>query len=415
MHPSFSSANVELTLTIHDRTQVGLGQPRSRASRTTLEKRANALKPIDEKDSRPRIGLDLLFLLPNRIGGAETYARGLIQGLRDLDPPFDFIVFLNREAYPTFAELDEVPFFERVLCPVPLDPSIRHVWQQAQYPSICRRHKIDLLHCLGNVIPFRAPCRTTVTIHDMLYKREPQCVPFLRREVLGRLISRSAARTDLVITVSHASENDIEHYLHVPQEKIHVTPEGPGQLLTSASPWEQVRDKYQVVQPYFLTVGSAPHKRLDRIAAALEILRSEKRMNVNLISTSVDSSPSEGTIRQFGFVPPEDLATLYKHAIALICFSDLEGFGLTALEAMGLGTPVVASDAASLPEVLGDGGIIVEHGDSRALANAMWRIATDQELHSEMRNRGLKRVANFSWIGCAAETARAYAKVLSRE
>jgi glycosyltransferase involved in cell wall biosynthesis len=90
----------------------------------------------------------------------------------------------------------------------------------------------------------------------------------------------------------------------------------------------------------------------------------------------------------------------------------LEAFGLTVLEAMGLGTPVVASNAASLPEVLGNGGIIVEHGDAGELAQAMWRIATDDQLQSKMRERGFNRVANFSWIACAAETARAYQKLL---
>ena len=281
--------------------------------------------------------------------------------------------------------------------------------------SFCRRYRLDLLHSLGNVVPLHAPCPTAVTIHDMLYKARPEGLPFMTREVLGRLITRSAHQSDRVITVSRASEADIVKYLGVPAEKVHVTLEGPGQLLQVSAAWEEVQRKYDVPREYFLTVGTHAHKRLDRIVEAVELLRTRKNYNTAIVVTNPNgsASPAESkALRHYGYVPAEDLAALYQHAIALICFSDMEGFGLTALEAMHLGTPVVASNAAALPEVLGDGGIIVEHGDPEALAEAMWRIATDRHLHSEMRERGYKRVANFSWMACAAETVRAYEALL---
>jgi glycosyltransferase involved in cell wall biosynthesis len=367
------------------------------------------------KDARPRIGLDLLFVRPGRIGGGETYARGLVEGLRSLDLPFHFILFLNRDAYPTFPDVDAETNFERVLCPVPVNASLRHIWTQLRMKSYCRQYRLDLLHSLGNVIPFNAPCPTTVTIHDMLYKVRPEAVPFKTRELVGRLITRSARKSDRIITVSHASEADIVRYLGVPPEKVHVTPEGPGQTLQVAAPWEEVQRRYNVPKEYFLTVGATAHKRLDRIVQAVGLLRSQKDYTAEVIVTNPmgNALPKGlGSVRHYGFVPADDLASLYQHAIALICFSDMEGFGLTALEAMNLGTPVVASNAAALPEVLGDGGIIVEHGDPAALADAMWRIATDRQLHSEMRERGYKRVAHFSWMACAAETARAYEMLL---
>ena len=363
-----------------------------------------------------RIGLDALFLRPGRIGGAETYTRGLLAGFQSLNLPYEFVVFLNSEAYPTFAELDATPNFERVLCPVPLNASLRHVWQQMYFPSLCRTHRLDLMHSLGNVIPFRTGCPVAVTIHDLGYRVEPRAMPFARRLFLGRLVTESARQADLVIAVSHTTEADIVRHLGIPERNIHVTLEGPGQTLQGETPWEEVQQKYQVPESYFLTVGIAMHKRLDRILQAAEMLRSEHNFPASIVTTGPVGPipPSTDSVRHFGFVPPEDLASLYKHAIALICFSDLEGFGLTVLEAMGLGTPVVASNAAALPEVMGDGGIIVEHGDAVALAKAMWKIATDKGLQHEVRERGYNRVANFSWLACAAETARAYEIVLQR-
>jgi glycosyltransferase involved in cell wall biosynthesis len=361
-----------------------------------------------------RIGLNLLFLRPGRIGGGETYARGLLEGLQSLSLPFTFIIFLNSEAFPQFAQFDGIPRFQRVLCRVPLNSSLRHIWEQMYFPFLCRSYQLDLLHSLGNVMPFRASCPTAVTIHDLLYKVQPHSLPFMRRHILGRLVTSSARRCDLVITVSHNSQEQIVQYLGIPREKIHVTLEGPGQTLRTISEWEHVRAKYQVQQPYFLTVGTAMHKRLDRIVQAAKLLRNERNFPASIVATSPigQELPGNGLVKHFGYVPPEDLACLYKHAIALICFSDMEGFGLTPLEAMGLGTPVVASSAAALPEVIGNGGIIVEHGDVVALSQAMWKIATDEGLQAETREMGFRRVADFSWMACAAETARAYEMIL---
>lgn len=363
---------------------------------------------------KPRIGLNLLYLRPGRVGGTETYGYSLIKGLQSLGSRYDFVVFLNPEAFPRFAFLDETPSFSRVLCPAPRHPYLRHLWEQMRLPRLCRLHQLDVLHSFGAVIPFLAPCKSVVTIHDVLYKVEPSLLSWTRRNILGALTTLSARRSDLIVTVSESSKSQIVQYLCIAPEKVYVTPEGPGQTFQSLAPWALVRDKYCVPEPYFLAVGTAAHKRMDLVRLATRILGEEKRFSVFVVTTSPigHSSPAGDSMKHLGYVPTEELASLYKNAIALICFSDMEGFGLTPFEAMGLGTPVVASNAAALPEILGSAGIIVKQGDPRALADAMWKIATDAKLHAEMRARGLRRVGNFSWLQCAAETARAYEEVL---
>src|SRR5437764_6157115 len=100
-----------------------------------------------------RIGLNMLYLRPGKVGGGETYARGLLSGLQQLDSGFEYSVFLNPVAWPTFAELDGFPNFRRVQCSSPLHPVSRHVWEQTRFSAICKKYDIDLLHSLGNVSP----------------------------------------------------------------------------------------------------------------------------------------------------------------------------------------------------------------------------------------------------------------------
>jgi glycosyltransferase involved in cell wall biosynthesis len=369
---------------------------------------------MNQAGDKVRIGINLLFLRPGRIGGGETYARGLLDALVRLNPPHDFFVFLNSEAYPTFAELDASSNFKRIHCDAPSTAALRHLWEQMRFRNLCRTYQLDILHSLGNVTPLSVPCLTAVTIHDLLYKVEPATLPFARRHVLGRMVTASAQHCDLILTVSKTSEEHIIRYLGIAPEKIHVTPEGPGQSLDAESSWEEVRARYQVPEPYFLTVGTAAHKRLDRVIEATHLLHAKRKFPASLVTTGPLGyvPPSNGVAKHFGYVPAAVLASLYKHALAVICFSDMEGFGLTVLEAMAMGTPVLASNAAALPEVLGNGGLLVEHGDSAALSEAMWKIATDKQLQAEMRQRGFERVSHFSWDNCARETVRAYDKLL---
>jgi hypothetical protein len=262
---------------------------------------------------RIRIGLNALYLRPGRIGGGETYARELIEGCKSLNLSYEFIIFLNSEAFPTFAELDSHANFKRVLCRVPLNAPLRHAWEQIYFPSLCRKYRLDLLHSLGGVTPFWLPCANTVTIHDLLYKVEPASLPWMRRAVLGRLVTASARRCDLVITVSLTSQENIIRYLAISADKIRVTLEGPGQAFQTALPWEQVQRKYNVPQPYFLTVGTATHKRVDGVVQAAEILRAEKKFTAAIVTTSPIGHlpPSTSTVKHLGYVPPEDLASLY--------------------------------------------------------------------------------------------------------
>ncbi len=368
--------------------------------------------------ANPRIGLNLLYLRPGLVGGTETYARGLISGLQAVRPEFDFFLFLNRSAWNTFPDS---PQFQRVCCPTPLEPSWRHIWEQLRLPGLCRRYRLDVLHSLGYVSPLRLPCAAAVTVHDLLYKRASGMISLHKRIFWGAMIPLSVRRADAVITVSLQSRNDLLELLRVDAETVFVTEEGPGQPLPVPSPWDRVKRKYDLPDHFFLSVGTAEHKRVDLTAAALRILRRDGAPAALVVTGTgagngdmLELIAGDGEVRVLGHVPAGELATLYARAVALVCSSELEGFGLPVLEAMSAGTPVIASRGGALPEVIGTGGVLVSGNDAEELAGALHRIVNDGELRARLRAQGLSRVEQFSWQNCAQATLTAYQAALRR-
>jgi glycosyltransferase involved in cell wall biosynthesis len=366
----------------------------------------------------PRIGLNMLYLRPGKVGGGETYARGLLDGLQQLHSGFEYFVFLNSAAWPTFAYLDSTPKFHRIACSNPLNPVLRHLWEQIRLPALCKKHAIDVLHSLGNVSPLISSSAKMVTIHDLLWKHEPERLAIMRR-LLYKFASPLSARVcDGVFTVSNYSRQDISQVLGIPASKLFVTTEGPGQDFPQPADWHQVKTKYKLPDQYFLSVGTETHKRIDVSLEAIRLLR-EKKVPAHLVvagerSDSSKTFNSNGELRWLGYVPAPELIALYKNATALVCSSEMEGFGLPVLEAMSVGTPVIATDRGSLPQVVGDGGVLVQCGDAAALASTMDKLIREPHWRADLAQRGLAHAETFSWKLCAAATVRGYEDVLRR-
>src|SRR5258708_1340147 len=188
-----------------------------------------------------RIGLNLLHLRPGKVGGGETYARGLLDGLQQVSSSFEYFVFLNSAAFTTFEQLEDVPNFRRIACSNPLNPVLRHAWEQMRFSALCREHRIDLLHSLGNVSPLMTRNAKMVTIHDLLWKHSPEHMPTLQRLLYSYMSPLSARVCDGVFTVSDHSFEDLRQTLRIPANKIFITMEGPGQDFTKSRDSNQVK------------------------------------------------------------------------------------------------------------------------------------------------------------------------------
>ena len=188
---------------------------------------------------------------------------------------------------------------------------------------------------------------------------------------------------------------------------------------------KSVRRRLKLDDAYILHVGTIePRKNLSTLVRAYARLRREHRLTPELVLAGEPGWMYQPTVRLveelglrnsvhfIGRVPAAELPAVYSAADLLVFPSLYEGFGLPPLEAMTCGTPVVASNVSSLPEVVGDAGLLVDPRDETALAEAMFRALTDTDLRQQMRERGLQRAKGFSWERCARETLAVYAEAI---
>jgi glycosyltransferase involved in cell wall biosynthesis len=240
----------------------------------------------------------------------------------------------------------------------------------------------------------------------------PKSVQLNYRYRLGKILDHSAA----IIAVSASTRDDICRFYPIPREKIRVIPLGYDRELFRPRQAPGVLGRYGLQGiPYLLSVGSdMPRKNLLRLARSFAIMRDRSHHLVlaglhateakKRILAEAAAAGAQDRIRFLDYVRDEDLPVLYSGA-TLFCYPSLyEGFGLPVLEAMACGTPVVASNTTSLPEVAGQAAILVDPTDCEELAAALDLVLDDTRRRESMRAAGLKQVASFSWERAAQET-----------
>jgi len=325
-----------------------------------------------------RIGIDCRKIADFGIG---SYIRGLLHGLVELGGE-TYVAFGPGEIagmLPTGVEhvIDDAPKY-----------SLRELF------TIGRHAQIDLFHAPHYVVPF-VSVPFVVTIHDLIHLHHRNPLGRLyARSMIGRAVRKSRA----VFTVSHAVRDEIAS-LFGHDDKIFVTPNGVDPVFTSAGAKADGR--------YFLFVGNdKPHKNVDRLVEAVP-----RDVQLVLAGGSFERFRIRERVVLAGFVPSEQLAALYRGAIALVLPSLEEGFGLPALEAMACGTAVITSNARSLVEVTGDAAIHVDGQSVASIADAMTRVMRDERSRAAMIDRGSQRAREFTWRRCAEITREIYRRI----
>lgn len=284
----------------------------------------------------------------------------------------------------------------------------------------------DLFHAPHYVYPLGVRTPGVVTIHDCIHLRHIEQLP-RPLGILPRQLSHQYAATMMrhagraarrVITVSEASRADLVDRVGITPDRIDVIPNGVDADFGTALPDSELRAaREQIGLPnrYVLFVGNAkPHKNLPVLVAAYErVRRRVGDVGLVVVGTRREAIPDcpPGVITP-GYVGPRMLRALYQCASALAMPSLIEGFGLPVLEAMCSGTPVIASDTSSLPEVVGDAGLLVDPRDVGAWVDALDRVLTDRKLRAALEEEGRRRAAGFTWQRAADATIRSYRQAL---
>jgi glycosyltransferase involved in cell wall biosynthesis len=353
--------------------------------------------------------------------GFKTYALNLIKGLAAIDFEDLFFVYLNDQRTP-------LPWGRQEnFRAVPLHSYFGGaVWKQIGLPldAALHRRKIDVFHFLCNSPSYTSPGALVYTVHDLSFKYFPAMISRSHYYSLSLQIPLGIKRAEKIITDSESTKQDLCHLLNVDPVKVAVIPLGIDPAfspITDGALLDAIRMKYGLPDRFILYVGSyLQHKNLATILSALQrlpvrlkeeyklVLVGRQGRNFQNIQKKVFSLSLQDQVIFLDRVPFEDLPAFYSLATLFVYPSLYEGFGLPVLEAMGCGLPVIASNRSSIPEVVSDAGILVRPQDVDEWSDAIERVLTRSELHSQMSASGLERARLFHWDKTAQQTLAVY-------
>lgn len=348
---------------------------------------------------KKRILLDAHSLGKNQ-GGIETYCRNLAKFL----PKGSLGLYLYANKKSKISN-SFVPLFDHGLFRIFFG-----------FKKALTERQIDIIHC-NNFLPYPAPkaVKKVVTIHDICFLKEK---PFPLNILFSRLIKYSLKNADHIIATSNFTKEQIIKFggKHL-EEKTTVVYQGVDEVFKKASKSEKainsLKSRYKIKDNYFLFSGNVTRRKNPEVLNFCSKVASAH--NSNLVVTGKDFTnkliKNKNTI-VLNYVPKDELATLYKHAEALLFLSDCEGFGLPIIEAMKVGTPVICSDLKVFREVAQDGALFV--GDEKELNKVMERVVSDKKLRKRLVKKGKKRASEFSWERASKETIQVYKFILKK-
>ncbi|MBI4667366.1 MAG: glycosyltransferase family 4 protein [Nitrospinae bacterium] len=351
-----------------------------------------------------RIGIDARKIYDTGIG---RHISNLVDNLLEVDGGHHYVLFVTPEDFDRLAYPEER--VTKIIEPAP-KYSLKEHWTLARNAD---GQRLDIFHAPHYVLPYFMKTPAVVTVHDAIHVIDPS-YGFAARTYARVMIGSAVKRARAVITVSQRTKEDLVELFEARGDKIRVIPNGGGGDFTRPPEPVIISTLSQMgIQPgYFLFVGSdRPHKNQKAVAEVLNRLDNSFRFAI----AGRTRPEARKIFEKFGsrvtfvdFVDKTRMAALYSGAAALLFPSYHEGFGLPPLEAMACGTPVVASNRSSIPEVVGDAAVLVDPDDYESMAYQLREIAMDNRYRAELARKGHERVKIFSWRKMAEATLEVY-------
>jgi len=354
-----------------------------------------------------RIGIDGRELLRRHVTGIGRYLRNFLSSQAIRNSPHEFIIYGNQHISftPSGANTKQRIIRERFTL----------WWDQVVLPRWTEADRLDLFFSPYDKGPLFLSCPLILTIHDLLFTTIPD-QRGIKAPLYNWLYIKSrklmAKKANLIITVSEYSKRDIMTLFGVSEHKIKVVPNGVPDIyrpVQDISLIKRVKQRYGILGDYILYVGNfKPHKNIRCLVKAYDRLSDSLKKRYRLVLCGRRDrfrEEVERYVRGLGleegvtfvdFVLDEDLPALYSGAVVFVFPSLYEGFGLPPLEAMACGTPVICSDSTSLPEVVGDAGVLVDTSRPEPLTEAINRVLVDEGLQSRLSLKGLCWSRQFS-------------------
>jgi alpha-1,3-rhamnosyl/mannosyltransferase len=305
----------------------------------------------------------------------------------------------------------------------PWHPPTNLGWAAVGLPRAARRAAVDLIHAPAYTAPLHSAAPVVLTIHDVSYERHPEWYPYRRDRLRRAFYRRSARAAAHILTDSEFSRSEIAAAYDIAPDRITVAPLGAAASFGAGGSTASLPDG--IVAPFLLHVGDLherrnlflvvkalmeARRRLETTAPSLVLAGVDRGIGDRLVAVASEQGAPEAVVR-LGAVSEPTLRSLYRGAAALVYPSRYEGFGLPLVEAMACGTPVLASRAASIPEVVGESGLLLDPDDPKRWGDAIVQVITDPVLRARLRNDGLVRAAMFTWERTARITLDVYQRV----
>ncbi len=376
-----------------------------------------------------RIGIDArLYGLEN--AGLGRYVTELVKNLLLQDKKNHYVLFLNSKHALEYRGRKRVSV-------VVTDVPIYSLAEQLSLPYVFARQNLDLLHVPHFNAPLLYPGKLLLTVHDLIKhdstgpdtttrNRYLYALKHLAYLLLTKLIAHKATH---ILVPSEFVKNDVSHRLKVAKDKITVTYEASSNSLKEvdidSSARKKILNKYRLSQPFVVYTGSVyPHKNVEMLIEAVKEHNSHREVDLMLaiicsrsvfwerLNKKITAQNLQSFVKLLGFLPDDEVSQIYNLALALVHPSKMEGFGLTGLEAMQVGLPVLSSNASCLPEIYADAALYFDPNNVADLVSSLEKIIGSQEVREELMVKGYQRSRAFSWKKMAEDTLVVYRQLL---